>query len=148
MAASPPDGARQFGRASRLRRAIDAITVNTRSQFGVMRNSRQGTRERAISMRRAVKRLVLYAVAALVAVALAFVALIVWPKPLFAFSLGAGRIVVSSDRPIPRAAGERVLRDCERLLERSPLVAQSPQYRLYVANEDWHHRLYFIPSRE
>ena len=79
--------------------AIDAKTVKTRSQFGVMRNSRQGTRERAISMRRAVKRLVLYAVAALVAVALAFGALIVWPKPLFAFSLGPGTpIYVAPER--------------------------------------------------
>ena len=97
-------------------------------------------------MRRAVKRLILYAVAVLVGVALTFGGLIVWPRPLFAFSLAAGRIVVSSDRPIPTAGGERVLRDCERLLERSPLPANSRQYQLYVANEEWHHRLYFIPN--
>jgi hypothetical protein len=105
-------------------------------------------RERALSIRRTVKRVVLYAAAALVLVALTFGGLIVWPKPLFAYSFGAGRLVVSSDRPIPAAGGERVLRDCERLLERSPLVAGSREYRLYVANEDWHHRLYFIPSPE
>jgi hypothetical protein len=99
-------------------------------------------------MRRWLKRLVLYAVAGLVAVALAFGGLIVWPKPLFAFSLGAGRIVVSSDRPIAAAGAERVLRDCERLLERSPLQPKSGQYQLYVANEEWRHRLYFIPSPE
>jgi hypothetical protein len=102
-------------------------------------------REGAGSMRRTVKRLALYAFAGIAAVALAFGGLIVWPKPLFAFSLAAGRIVVSSDRPIPTAGGERVLRDCERLLERSPLVARSRQYQLFVANEEWHHRLYFIP---
>jgi len=97
-------------------------------------------------MRWWLKRLVLYAVAGVVVVALSFGGLIVWPKSLFAFSLGAGRIVVSSDRPISAAGGERFLRDCERLLERSPLAAKSRQYQLYVANKDWHHRLYFIPS--
>ena len=102
--------------------------------------------KRAGPMWRTVRRLVLYAVAGALAVALAFGGLIVWPTPLFAFSLAAGRIVVSSDRPIPTAGAERVLRDCERLLERSPLVAEGPQYLLYVANEDWHHRLYFLPS--
>src|SRR5947207_6092517 len=111
-----------------------------------MHRGRQGMREGAISMRRTLKCLVLYAAAGVAAVALSFGGLIAWPKPLFAFSVGTGRIVVSSDRPIPAAGGERVLRDCERLLERSPLVAKSRQYRLYVANEDWHHRLYFIPS--
>src|SRR5205823_11950300 len=37
-------------------------------------------------------------------------------------------------------------RDCQRLLERSPLLAKSLQYQLYVANEDWNNRLYFIPN--
>lgn len=95
---------------------------------------------------RTVRRLVLYAVAALIAVALAFGGVIAWPTPLFAYSRAAGRIVVSSDRPIPAAGAERVLHDCERLLERSPLQAKSRQYQLYVANEDWRHRLYFIPN--
>jgi phage-related protein len=67
--------------------------------------------------------------------ALSFVILIVWSQPLFAFSLTVGKIAVSSDRPIPAAGGMRVLRDCERLLERSPLTAASTRYHLYVAND-------------
>jgi hypothetical protein len=57
---------------------------------------------------------------------------------------GTGKIVVASDRPIPAVGGERLLRDCERLLERSPLKAEASQYRLYVTNEDWRHRLFFF----
>jgi hypothetical protein len=43
--------------------------------------------------------------------------LVIWPDPLFAYSLGAGRIVVSSDRAIPQASGEQLLRECQRRLE-------------------------------
>jgi hypothetical protein len=90
-----------------------------------------------------IKRILLWSCAALAIMALSFVILIVWPQPLFAFSLTVGKIAVSSDRPIPAAGGVRVLRDCERLLERSPLTAASTRYHLYVANEDWRQRLFF-----
>ena len=75
---------------------------------------------------------------------LLFCVLIAWPDPFFAFSLGTGKIVVASDRPIPSAGGERFLRDCERLLERSPLKAKSRRYRVYVTNESWRQRLFFL----
>jgi hypothetical protein len=94
---------------------------------------------------RVIKRALLWAGAALATAALVFGALLVWPDPLFAYSLGTGKIVVASDRPIPSAGGERLLRDCERLLERSPLKAKARQYRLYVTNEDWRQRLFFLP---
>jgi len=81
------------------------------------------------TMLQAIKRTLLWAGAASAGVALLFGALIVWPDPLFAYALGTGKIVVASDRPIPSAGGERFLRDCERLLERSPLKAKGRQYR-------------------
>lgn len=90
-----------------------------------------------------IKRTLLLSCAALSIIALSFVALIVWPQPLFAFSLTVGKITVSSDRPIPADGGMRVLGDCGRLLERSPLTAASAHYHLYVANEDWRQRLFF-----
>jgi hypothetical protein len=93
-----------------------------------------------------IKRTLLWAGTPLAAAALLFGALIVWPEPLFAFSLGTGKIIVASDRPIPPAGGERFLRDCEALLERSPLKAKAPHYRVYVTNEDWRQRLYFLPA--
>jgi hypothetical protein len=97
-------------------------------------------------MRRAVRRTAFLAGAALASVLLSLTLLLLWPTPLFAFSLGTGRIVVASDRPIPPQGGERLLQDCERLLQRSPLRVQDHQYRIYVANEKWRHRLYFILS--
>jgi hypothetical protein len=92
-----------------------------------------------------IKRTLLWAGATLAAAAAVFGALIVWPDPLFAFSLGSGKIIVRSDLPIPTAGGERFLRDCERLLDRSPLKAKGPRYRIYVSNEDWRQRLFFLP---
>jgi hypothetical protein len=94
---------------------------------------------------RAIKRTLLWATAALATVALLLGTLITFPDPLFAFTHGSGKIIVASDRPIPRDGGERFLRDCERLLDRSPLKAKSRQYRLYVTNEPWRQRLFFIP---
>jgi hypothetical protein len=96
-------------------------------------------------MLRVIKRTLLWAAAALASSALLFGVLIVWPDPLFAFSLGTGKIIVLSDRPIPSVGGERFLRDCERLLERSPLQAKGRQYHVYVTNEDWRQRLFFLP---
>ena len=99
-------------------------------------------------MRRAINRTLLWGGAALVTPVLLFCALIAWPDPLFAFSLGTGMIVVASDRPIPSAGGEQFLQDCERLLERSPLKAKSRRYRVYVTNESWRQRLFFLWDRK
>ena len=93
-------------------------------------------------MRRAIKRTLLWAGATSVTLVLLFCTLIAWPDPLFAFSLGTGSIVVSSDRPIPAVGGERFLQDCERLLERSPLKMKGSRYRIYVTNESWRQRLF------
>jgi hypothetical protein len=65
---------------------------------------------------RAIKRTLLWATVALATIALSLCVLITWPAPLFAFSLGSGKIIVASDRPIPPSGGERFLRDYERLL--------------------------------
>jgi hypothetical protein len=94
---------------------------------------------------RTIKRTLLWTTVLLTTAALSLGALITWPAPLFAFSAGSGKIVVASDRPISPGGGERFLRDCERLLDRSPLKAEGRQYRLYVANDSWRQRLFFIP---
>jgi hypothetical protein len=95
-------------------------------------------------MLRIIKRALLWASAVTAAVILSFIGLIAWPDLFFAHSLSAGKIVVASDRPIPVAGGQRLLHDCERLLERSPLMAEGRQYHLYVTNQDWRHRLFFL----
>jgi hypothetical protein len=94
---------------------------------------------------RSFKLTLLWASVALGTAALSLCAVITWPEPLFAFSLGSGKIVVASDRPILPGGGERFLRDCQRLLDRSPLKAEGRQYRLYVTNDDWRQHLFFFP---
>lgn len=97
-------------------------------------------------MLRAIKRALFWLCAPLACAAILFGALLFWPDPLFAFSLRAGRIIIASDRPIPAGGGERLLHECERLLERSPLKAEGREYRLYVTNASWRHRLFFLPK--
>jgi hypothetical protein len=94
---------------------------------------------------RTIKRTLLWTTVALAVIALSLGILITWPNPLFAFALGSGKITVASDRPIPAHGGERFLRDCERLLERSPLKAKGSHYWLFVTNDEWRQRLFFIP---
>ncbi|HEV3176208.1 MAG TPA: hypothetical protein VGZ72_09480 [Stellaceae bacterium] len=92
------------------------------------------------------KRVLLWSSMALAVAVLVAVELILWPAPLFAYTARSSKIVVASDQPIPAAGGERFLRDCERLLARSPLKAESSQYHVYVTNEAWRHRLFFLPA--
>ncbi len=99
-------------------------------------------------MLRFAKRALLWAGGVLVVGALLFGALLMWPDPLFAYSLGTGKVGVFSDQPIPTSGGERFLRDCERLLERSPLKTHSSRYYVYVTNTNWRHRLFFLPRPE
>jgi hypothetical protein len=96
-------------------------------------------------MLKMMRRTLLWACAAAVFAAMSFGALLLWPDPLFAFSFSTGKITIASDRPIPAAGGERVLHDCETLLERSPIKAQGREHRLYVTNTVWRHRLFFLP---
>jgi hypothetical protein len=95
-----------------------------------------------------VRRALLWLGSMLCFMAVVYAALIFWPDPLFAFSLRAGKLVVSSDQVIPQAGSERLLRDCEALLERSPLKAEGREYRLYITNADWRQRLFFLPHPE
>jgi hypothetical protein len=96
------------------------------------------------SLLRVIKRTLLWAGAVLAGIALTYAAVLTWPDPLFVFSAGTGKIVVASDRPIPLAGGARFLQGCERLLARSPLKAGDHQYHVYVTNEDWRRRLFFL----
>jgi hypothetical protein len=94
-------------------------------------------------MLRLVMRIVLWIGAACASAVLLFLALIVWPDPLFAYSVSDGKITVRSDHPIPAAGGNQLLHDCEMLLDRSPLKAEGSRYRIYVTNDAWRWRLFF-----
>jgi hypothetical protein len=95
---------------------------------------------------RLLKRILLWSGVTLVALIAIAATLIIWPDPLFAYSAGTGKIIVRSDQPIPAAGGEKFLHDCEALLARSPLKAESAHYHVYVTNADWRHYLYFLPD--
>jgi hypothetical protein len=97
-------------------------------------------------MMRLARRILLWFGTALVAVVLVGTGLVIWPDPLFAYSAGSGKIIVKSDQPIPAAGGEKFLRDCEALLARSPLKAESTHYHIYVTNTAWRHHLFFLPA--
>jgi hypothetical protein len=94
-------------------------------------------------MLRLVTRKFVWTGAACATAALLFVASIVWPDPLFAYSVSDGKITIKSDRPIAAASGDQLLRDCEALLARSPMKAEGQHYRIYVTNEAWRQRLFF-----
>jgi hypothetical protein len=99
-------------------------------------------------MLRSIMRIVVWIGAACASVVLLFIALIAWPDPLFAYSASDGRIIVKSDRPIPIEGGTRLLHACEMLLDRSPLKAEGSRYRIYVANDGWRQRLFFLTHPE
>jgi hypothetical protein len=64
---------------------------------------------------RVIKQTLLWATGAVVTLALLFGAVIVWPDPLFAFSLASGKITVFSNHPIPPPAENgfsMTARDC------------------------------------
>jgi len=94
-------------------------------------------------MLRLAMRIMLWIGAACASVVLLFLALIIWPDPLFAFSVSDGKITVRSDQPISAAGGNQLLQDCEMLLARSPLKAEGRQYHLYVTNDAWRQHLFF-----
>jgi hypothetical protein len=91
-------------------------------------------------------RTILWVGAACASAALLFGTLFIWPDPLFAFSVSDGKIIVKSDHPIPTAGGNRLLHDCEMLLARSPLKAEGEQYHIYVTNDAWRQRLFFLAN--
>ena len=65
-----------------------------------------------------------------------------------AFLIRHGPIVKSGARH--RQSLERVFpafRRAPERLDRSPLKANDRQYRVYVTNVDWRHRLFFLPDR-
>ena len=97
-------------------------------------------------MMRLIKRLLWGTGAAAATVVLSYLALITWPAPLFAHSVSSGRLVVASDRAIPREGGTKLLRECERLLQRSQLMVDGRTYHIYVTGADWLHRLFFLRS--
>jgi hypothetical protein len=62
--------------------------------------------------------------------------LILYPQPLFAYSVDYGAFTVHSDRPLDPAMA-RVIEDAERRLRSSELYRADEKYRVFLCNEPW-----------
>jgi len=69
--------------------------------------------------------------------------LLAFPQPLFKFSVRAQNLVMYSDRPFSRAAGEHVLEIVQERLAVSPLYSGRPHYRVFICNSRWRQILFF-----
>src|SRR5690348_1568021 len=77
-----------------------------------------------------------------VAAAAAYTGLLCAPQPLFPFSVRAANLTLYSDRPIPAAAGQRVLELAGRKLAASPLYFGGLQ-NVFICNSRWRQLLLF-----
>ena len=76
----------------------------------------------------------------LVSLALAYLALLVFPDPLFAHARSGRFLRVHADAPIP-AAADAVIADAESRLERSPLFVPGVPHDVFVCQSAWRWRL-------
>jgi hypothetical protein len=76
------------------------------------------------------------ALAALTPLAFAYLALLAYPRPLFAHSHHGAFIVLRSDEPIPTEAGH-VLALAEAKVRRSPLFEPAREYDVYLCANHW-----------
>jgi hypothetical protein len=80
------------------------------------------------------------------ALAAAFIALLAHPQPLFAYHVEEGRLELWSDHDFDRDAGRRVLADVEQRLSVSELNRPGERFRIFISNEPWRSRLFFLPA--
>jgi len=74
------------------------------------------------------------------ALALAYLGLLVFPDPLFAHARAGRFVTVHADAPIPSAA-DGVIADAEARVERSPLFVAGIQHHIYVCQSAWRWRV-------
>jgi hypothetical protein len=82
------------------------------------------------------RRRVLLTVGLLAGAFAAYVALLIFPDPFFAYKFRHGHIVIRSDEPIPPSA-VRVLELASQRLASSPLYQSQAERRIYVCSQGW-----------
>jgi hypothetical protein len=87
-------------------------------------------------------------VCALAFLAAGLLVVLLYPEPLYAYSIQHGRLSLHSDSPFRTAAGREVLADVERRLSAAPAALADPhsQYRIFVSNAEWRRRTTFLWS--
>lgn len=95
-----------------------------------------------------IRRLVLGCLGAGFVVVGAIITLLAFPEPLYAYHVEEGRLRLYSDHPFDPARGRAILDDVERRLDEAPPALADPAsvYRIFVTNEDWRKRLFFLWS--
>lgn len=96
---------------------------------------------------RRLRRSLLRVVAALAAVALAYLALLRHPEVLFRQSVTVDNLTLWSDEPFDPAAGRRVLTLARDLLRASPIDRPRDRARVFVCNRPWREHLFFLWQR-
>jgi hypothetical protein len=76
----------------------------------------------------------------------AYLTLLGFPQPLFAYSLSADHLTLHSDQPFPKESAERVLQLAAAKLAASPLYSAHQTYDIFVCNARWRQRLLFNRS--
>ena len=74
----------------------------------------------------------------------ALAALLAFPAPLFAYAHTSGSFTFRSDAPIDAAGADAVAHDIRATLNASPFPVGDEPYALYVANDAWRRRLFFL----
>jgi hypothetical protein len=69
--------------------------------------------------------------------------LIIYPKPLFAYTLAGKSLRVYSDEPIDEQGGRAFLAGAEAVLAKWPLAPQQKTYDIFVTNSRWRRALLF-----
>lgn len=78
-----------------------------------------------------------------VALIAGYAALLCFPEAFFAHAVRANNLTLYSDRELPEAAAQNVLKLSHEKLARSPLYAGQPQVSALICNERWRERLFF-----
>jgi hypothetical protein len=72
--------------------------------------------------------------------------LLVFPQPLFPYSVTFQDLELHADRPFAKADGERLLADIRERIGRSALDRRQGVHRIFIAQTSWRERLTFLWS--
>jgi hypothetical protein len=78
-----------------------------------------------------------------VAAAALYALLLCFPQPFFGAPARVDNLALYSDRPLPAADAERVLRLAAAKLDRSPLYSRARRHAIFVCNSRWRQAVFF-----
>jgi len=94
----------------------------------------------------ALLRAAILAFAAVLLLAVGYVAILWNPEPFFAYRVTQGNLMLASDRPFEPEEGRRLLARVQSRLETSPLYDPERPMRAFICNDPWRYRFFFNRS--